>query len=151
MTPINIEALSQDKTEYGLKVTLVDGRKKYVFYNTKKDGSETVAFQQFNQFGFKIGDVVQAEVKEEEKTFNDKKTGKPVTYTDRRIMYFETLNDTTPVVRNTPSSTPSGDVALAKQVSGLVSKLHALENRIGELELKLAGDSIGATAEALNF
>ena len=139
MNQIKIEGIEDTET----KVALVSNKIRYSFFKNKQDGNETKAYGQFKQFGFKSGDVVSAEVKETPGEYQ----GKKVTY--RNIMFFETVNDTTPVVRNTPSSTPSGDVALAKQVSGLVSKINALENRIGELELKLAGNSIGA--EALNF
>lgn len=91
---IKIEGLSQDQTQYGIKVVIQSGRDKYNFYSTKKDGNKTKAYEQLQQFRYQIGDTVKAEVAEEKKTFKDKKTGKDVTYTDRRILYFATVENT---------------------------------------------------------
>ena len=88
MIKIKIDSVSQDKVEFGTKITLVSGKNKYAFFNTKKDGSQTKAYEQFKKFGFGIGDEVKAEVKEEEKSFTNKE-GKDITYTQRTILYFE--------------------------------------------------------------
>lgn len=93
MKKIKIDSLSQDKTKFGIKITFISGKEKYIFYNTKKDGTTTKAFDQFRRFGFNIGDTVEAEVKEEQKKFLDDNK-KEVKYTERKIIYFKEVENT---------------------------------------------------------
>lgn len=92
MKPIRIDGISQDPTQYGIKVTLVSGKDKYSFFDKKRDGSFTKAMEQFKKYGFLIGQTVQAEVKEEQKQFVNK-DGKTVNYTQRTIIYFQEVEE----------------------------------------------------------
>lgn len=98
MKKIKIDSLSQDKTKFGIKVTFISGKEKYIFYNTKKDGTTTKAFDQFRRFGFNIGDTVEAEVKEEQKKFLDDNK-KEVKYTERKIIYFQEAGTARPLTK----------------------------------------------------
>lgn len=97
---IKIDSVSQSSTEYGQKVVLESGKEKYTFFSTKKDGSQTKAYEQFTKYGFKVGDTVSAEVDEEQKTFTNKE-GKDIKYVDRKIMYFAEV-DHLPVAEFAP-------------------------------------------------
>jgi hypothetical protein len=99
MIKIKIDSIDQAKVEFGVKFTLVSGKNKYSFFNTKKDGSNTKAYEQFKKFGFQIGDEVEAEVKEEERSFPDTKTGKMVKYTQRTIIFFNEIENTPMVTK----------------------------------------------------
>jgi len=74
----------------GSKITILDGKKKFGFYTTKKDGSYSKAHEGWEKLRPRVGDVVSAEVEEEPKTFTDPRTRKVVNYTDRRILFFYT-------------------------------------------------------------
>ena len=92
MTKIKIDGISQDTVQFGTKITFVSGKDKYSFFNTKKDGGETKAYEQFKKYQFGVGDTVTAEIKEEPKTFTGK-DGKSVNYTQRTIIYFEEVEN----------------------------------------------------------
>lgn len=98
MQTIKIDGLSQEKAKFGIKTTITSGKNKYYFYDTKKAGGNTKAWEQMNQYGFKVGQEVQAEVKEEQKTFINAEN-KSITYTDRKIIYFGEVENT-PLVKN---------------------------------------------------
>lgn len=100
MTQLTIEGISQKETKFGKKITLLAGGKKYDFFSTKQDGSLTKAYDQYQRFGYQIGQVVNAEVKEEQKTFVNEK-GRTVPYTERRILFFEEVENM-PIVRQKP-------------------------------------------------
>lgn len=143
MTEINIGAISQDTVKFGNKVTLIDGRKKYSFFDTKKDGSHTKAFEQYTKFQFKVGNVVSAEVAEEEKTFvNDK--GKSITYTQRTIMYFEEIE-------HTPTVSDSKPPVVSQDTKDLMEYAKALESRISTLEGKLIEKDIAKDEKVENL
>lgn len=106
MVTIKIDSISQDKVAFGTKVTFVDGKNKYSFFDSKKGGGLTKAMEQFKKYGFKVGDTVNAEVKEEEKSFQKKDfsgspIGDPINYTQRTILYFQEVENT-PVFSSTP-------------------------------------------------
>lgn len=87
MKEIKIDSVNQTKTQYGLKVTFISGKEKYNFFDKKRDGTNTKAWEQYRLYRYQVGDVVKIECTEQPKTFvNDK--GKTVNYTDRKIMYF---------------------------------------------------------------
>lgn len=97
MQQITIEKISQDTVKFGIKTTIESGRNKYIFYNSRKDGQPTKAFTQFEQFGFRVGDSVSAEIAEENKTFTNAQ-GKEINFTERTIKYFEEVRPGTPVI-----------------------------------------------------
>jgi len=119
MTQIKIDSISQDQTKVGDKITLLSGKLKYSFFKKKKDGEETKAHQQFKKYAFSIGDVVSAEVVEEDREFVGRE-GNTIKFTQRTILYFQEVENT-PVV-NTPKNNES--------------RLAALEERVNLLEVK---------------
>lgn len=120
MQPIKIDSVEQVKDNYGgLKVTFTEGKNKFGFFSKKKDGTYTKAYEQFKKYNFSIGDTVNAEVKEEQKTFPDKKTGSPVPYTQRTILYFQE-------VENTPVFT-QGKKTVEQEISEIKERLAKLE------------------------
>lgn len=99
MKSIKITGISQDQVKYGMKTTIEAGKEKYSFFDKKKDGNLTKAMEQFKKYKFAVGDQVNVEVKEEEKSFTGKE-GNTVKYTQRTILYFEEIE-------NTPTHTSS--------------------------------------------
>ena len=128
MQPIKIDSISQSKVKFGIMVTILDGDKKYNFFNTKKDGTKTRAYQQYEKYGFKIGDTVQAEVKEEQKEGEDIKKGKTFTYTQRTILYFQEVENT-PVVKSDIQKVISLEDRVAR-LEGIVLKKELIEDGI---------------------
>lgn len=77
------------------KTILHSDKLKYYFWLKKKDGTDTVANSQFQKFQFRVGDVIEASVNEEEREFvNDK--GKTIKFTDRNIAFFNVSDQNTP-------------------------------------------------------
>lgn len=102
MKKIKIDGLSQDKVQFGTKVTIVSGKEKYSFFYTKKDGTTTKAFDQFRRLGFSVGDTVEAMTKEEDKSFVVKdgpKKGQTVNYKQRTILYFQEAETVKPLTK----------------------------------------------------
>ncbi|MDQ3816128.1 MAG: hypothetical protein M3362_00370 [Acidobacteriota bacterium] len=62
------------------------GQMKFKFYQTKADGTEGSAYQQWRSMGLKIGSTVNVAYSEEQKEYQ----GKP--YTDRRVIWFRETN-----------------------------------------------------------
>ena len=80
------QTIKLEKIEQGDKqIKLIDGKKKFTFWLTKKDGLPTKSYIQFKQLNPQIGDSIEAEVTETQGEFN----GYPVTY--RNIMWFYLL------------------------------------------------------------
>ncbi len=74
------------------KYVINSGKTNYEFSTHKKDGSPTKAYEYIKQFKPAIGEIINAEVKEEETSFKGK-DGNMVAFTRRTIMYFETVED----------------------------------------------------------
>lgn len=88
---IVVNAVEQKTIKNGsvmTKITDSEG-KKYSFFNKKKDGTESAAYQGFQ--GVSIGDTVAIGVVEEEKEFIGDE-GKPIKYTQRTIRFAEKVN-----------------------------------------------------------
>lgn len=120
MKTLKIEGISQDPVQFGLKTTIVSGGDKYTFFGTKKDGNKTKAYEQFTKFGYKVGDTVDAEVKEEPRSFTNK-DGKNVDYVQRTILYFAEVEGTPIVKQGT----------LEERLSRLEARVKTLENAQG--------------------
>lgn len=143
MTNIHIDSASEEKATFGNKVTIIDGKNKYIFYSTKKDGSVSRAYEQWQKYGFKVGDGVQAEIAEEQKSFPDKKTGKTITYTERKIIYFNEVEDT-PVITSAGGKGygGGGSGGLGQPLNPVVSReeFEALKARVEALEVNQVAD-----------
>lgn len=141
MIQITIDKVSQDKVKFGIKTTIESGRNKYSFFSTKKDGNPTMAAEQFERFGFKVGDSVNAEVSEEDKSFTNKE-GKLINYTERTIKFFETLNDNTPVVRTAPKQEIKQGIGIDNwSMEKIVNMLNDHESIIKELKEFMLGSN----------
>lgn len=152
MQKIKIDSISQDKTQYGTKITFISGKDKFGFYDTKKDGTKSKAYEQFKKFGFGINDVVEAEVKEEKKSFVNEK-GKNVEYTERRVLFFNEIENTPTVTRATQMTstqiTPSDLEARVKKLEDAVFGAKEVEDDTTVLsDLK---DEEGIKAEDIPF
>lgn len=79
------------------KITIMQDKLKYGIWMKKKDGTFTKAFEQFQKFGFKVGDTVKAAVNEEDREFTND-LGKKIKYVDRTIAFFELTDENTPNV-----------------------------------------------------
>ena len=86
---INITGHSTEEFDFGIKHIVSDGSLKYQFFETRKDGNSTKAYEQWAKRGLGVGRMVSAEVAEEAKSFFDPKTGKDVKFTRRTILYFK--------------------------------------------------------------
>lgn len=114
----------------GEQITILDGKMKYRFSTTLKAGGATKAFESFQKLSPKIGDILPAEISEEEKTFQDPKTGKTVTYTDRKVMYFYTdQEEMTKANTNSTSRIPAVVVSIDVE-----ARLKALEDWRASME-----------------
>jgi hypothetical protein len=84
-----------DKTVNGTKViTLLNDKKRFDIWEKKKDGSNTKAWEQFQQHRFISGDEVTVSYSESESGMNPH-TGNP--YINRRVLFFDTDGQGTPV------------------------------------------------------
>ena len=149
MIKIKIDGINQDKVEFGTKITFMSGKDKYSFFNTKKDGSNTKAFEQFKKFGFQIGDTVEAEVKEEDKSFINKE-GKNVSYKQRTIIFFNEIENM-PMVTNSPKAEPSDLEARVKKLEDAVfAPIFVVDDNI-DLYKDIPEEQKGITAEQIPF
>jgi len=121
MITIKIEGIEEKATEYGKVIKLKSDSKTYSFFTTKKDGGETKAYQQWQKFGFSVGDSVEAEVEEEKGEYQ----GKP--FTRRKIMYFGETEDT-------PTKTGKSGREI---IAGINERLDKLEKRVDDIEKDL--------------
>ncbi len=155
MKKIQIDSIDQKKAQFGVQITLVSGKEKYSFFNTKKDGSNSKAYEQFSKFGFKIGDIVEAEVKEEDKSFPDTKTGKMVKYTQRTIIFFNEIENTPTVTRATQMTstqvTTSDLEARVKKLEDAVFGAKEVEDDNTVLADLKAEENKGIKAEDIPF
>ena len=126
MLPITITGINSAEK----KMTLLynDGReKKAYFWLTKKDGTQTKANEQFQKFRFNAGDSVEIAVKEQERTFTNDK-GKEITYTDRNIAYFKTVDENTPSMPKNEPQAPQADIGLEARVTKIEQQLASMNN-----------------------
>jgi hypothetical protein len=109
--------LQKEITITGIETRQFDGAMKYVlkttdgnfnFYDTKKDGEQTLAFQQFQEIKPSIGDKITVGFKEEQKNY------KGHNYTDRRIFFFATSPQNAP---QSPTTSKNQQVAIQPQVN----------------------------------
>ena len=114
----------------GTKHILLDGKTKYNFYATKRDGAPTKAMEGYDKMRPRVGDTLIAEVETEEKTFQDPKTRKDVRYNDNRILYFyedgeELEKAQTPyAVPPAPGTSPSvSDIGMHQKLDEILSYL----------------------------
>ena len=127
MITLKIDSVSQSRVPFGMKTTFACGDKKYSFFDTKKDKTLTKAFEQFRKHKFGVGDTIEAEIKNEEKSFTNE-AGKVVNYTQRTILYFG-------IVENVPTSPRPA----TPQKRNAWNELDELSKRIGVLESNQVG------------
>jgi len=116
-----------------LKIILLQDKLKYNFWIKKQDGTETKAYQQFQKFRFTAGDVVVAEVVEQEKSFVNEK-GKDIAFTDRTIKFFYTMDEDTPQSHQTPKIEAQGVQTLEADIDVLEEKINALTQKLNNVQ-----------------
>ena len=97
-----------------------DGKTKFQFYENKKEGGTTKAWQQWQDFELKAGIKVAAGVKEIPKSFKNA-DGKEIQYKQRTIVYFET--DGEGAVNTQEVKTPQVDKAWKDEVDKRLTDL----------------------------
>lgn len=124
----------------GMRWTILDGKLKYNFSTTKKDGTETKANQGFNQMRPRVGDTIMAEVEEEAKVWHDPKTNRDVNYTDRRVMYFYTGEQ---VMEQVNHQVMNGGVVVSESVPraynqpSIPSQLDRIESALKDISMAM--------------
>ena len=83
------------------KIVDADGKTKYQFYEQRKAGGTSKAWQQWQDFELKPGIKVTAGVSETPKTFRNAE-GKEIAYKQRTIVYFEGDEHGTPHMQDVP-------------------------------------------------
>ncbi len=116
MQKIKIESKEEKAVQFGIQVIFHEGKNKYSFYNTKKDGSFTKAWEQYRKYGFSTGDLINAEVKEEQESFTNEK-GKLVNFTRRTILYFNEVEH-------------SPDAVFAPKLNAMSMPMLSLEQKV---------------------
>lgn len=102
---IQVTGIETKQLEFGTKYTLISGKDKYSFFDKKKDGTNSKAYDQFISFIVRVGQEYPVAVNEEEKKFTNAQ-GDEINYTERRIMYFVTKeNEVRKAYQNVPSGT----------------------------------------------
>ena len=97
---IVITGIESKATKTGnTKVVLLAEKGKYHFFQNQKGGSSP-AFVQFQKFGFKIGDTVDLDSQDEEKSFTNEK-GKVINFTEHWIQKFDEIGGV-PSVQEAP-------------------------------------------------
>jgi hypothetical protein len=79
--------------------TIHTDKGRFQFWSSKKDGSDTKAYSQLKQFGFKQGDPIQIAYTVTESGMNER-TGQP--FQNKNISYFVTQDKNTPATHNPP-------------------------------------------------
>lgn len=106
-------------------LTGADG-KKYGFWERKKDGTPTKAFQQFSKYQLGTGMTVDAEVKQ-----NPYTDSKGTARIGLNILYFRADEYGTPQVQAAPQAVqyqePAGNQFLVKQMNDLAKRVAKLE------------------------
>lgn len=76
---------------------------KFSFWSKKQDGTPSKAFEQWEKFGYKIGDTVDIAYSEKQSDKVNPHTGKPYA-PNKNVAYFITVDENTPSVKPTPTS-----------------------------------------------
>lgn len=128
MQPIKIDGINQDPTQYGQKVTITSGKDKFSFFDTKKDGTFTKAWEQYKKYRYAVGDTVHAEVKDN--PYTDKKG---VARVGKNIIYFEEVEGVP-----THTTAPRAATNTAAPVSQNAAMLQALQAEMVGVKARLS-------------
>lgn len=139
MQTLTIQNIETKMTKTGnTKVILVCQEGKFYFYRDTKNGPSK-SQQQFEKFRFKLGDVIQAEVKTEQKTFvNDQ--GKEITFNDNWIQYFAEVEGNPAVGTNTPVPTENASNAKPEANNDEIAALNARLDKASAAFVKLSDE-----------
>ncbi len=132
---LRIDEIAQDDK----KITLVYEGNKYSFWLMKKDGNMTKAFESWRSLQPLVGDVIEAQYKEEDATW-EKPDGKTVNFKRRTILNMRKVAGAVPGTKS--SSTPKPSVATPQDMSGYVTKA-AFDEKIADMSaafMKMAAD-----------
>lgn len=132
---LRIDEIAQDDK----KITLVYEGNKYSFWLMKKDGNMTKAFESWRGLAPMVGDVIEAQYKEEDATW-EKPDGKTVNFKRRTILNMRKVAGAVPGTKS--SSTPTKQAVATPDMSGYVTKA-AFDEKIADMSaafMKMAGD-----------
>ena len=107
----------------------------FSFFSKKRDGSDTKAYEQFQKFGFKMGDIVEVAYKTSQSGMNQH-TGKP--YVNNQVIFFKTQDEHTPATPKIPAIQIEADQeAPSKSDDETFLKIQSLSQRLDRVEQEL--------------
>lgn len=116
---ITITGIETAETKFGLKTVIKAGKKKFLFYDKKKDGSESTANKQFRELGIGAGRTIGVAYSSTDKVYSQ--GGQNVPYEERRILYFES-EAPRQAERTTSGMEPAGFEGRMKQLEDRVKE-----------------------------
>lgn len=116
---ITITGIETKQMEFGMKTTLKTEHKKYIFFDKKKDGNETIASKQFRELGIGIGRTIGVGYSSTDKIYS--KGGQDIPYQERRILFFES-EAPRQAERTTSGMEPAGFEERMKQLEDRVKE-----------------------------
>lgn len=144
---IIITGIESKATKTGnTKMILLTEKGKYHFFQNQK-GGQSPAFVQFQKFGFKIGDTVDLDSQDEEKSFVNPK-GDTINYTEHWIQKFGEI-DGIPLVteanqgqnlppRNAPIGKADG-YATSVEFDAVIARIDKMAEWASMIEKRLSG------------
>lgn len=130
---LRVDEIAQDDK----KITVIYDTQKYSFWLTKKDGNKTKAAEAWAELRPMVGDVIEAQYKEEDATW-EKPDGKTVNFKRRTILNLRKVANG--VVPGTKSQSSTPKPAPAQNMDQYVTK-EVFEAKIAEMSdayLKMA-------------
>lgn len=138
MQYLNIQGIETKATKSGnTKYILMTPDGKFYFYQKTKNGPSKV-YQQYQKYGFKIGDTVQAEVKSEEKTFTNDQ-GKEITFMDNWIQFFGEVEGAPQFTSAPQQQTAMNPEDRPLDPAGVRAVMTEVLNRLANIEKRLQG------------
>lgn len=120
----------------------------FQFWEKKKDGGQTKAMEQFQQFRFIAGDRVEVVYKEQDASYNNKKTGARINKVNKNVVFFVQSDENTPNIHpnatqinhstTTPikqyETMPYGTIPSGQDFEILLKEIQELKDRVEILE-----------------
>lgn len=122
---ILIQGVEVAVQQYGTRYAIKTDSGKYVFYDKKKDGSETTAMKQFRELGIAPGMSVEVGYSATDKVFSQNGVDKP--YVEKRILFFSTGDAPAPRATNT-----GGMQAIGGSIEARVAQLEKESREHGQ-------------------
>ena len=147
---ITITGIETKQMEFGMKTVIKTEKKKFIFFDKKKDGTETTASKQFRELGIGVGRTIGVGYSLADKIYS--KGGQDIPYEERRILFFET-EAPRQAERTTSGMEPAGFEERMKRLEAQVKEqgddieeinkhLQSLKNQPVELKDTLVIDEV---------